>query len=69
MVVPDAVPARLCLRSGFGCLSRIARAMGFDVPMEASPEAGITLTYQEFLDAGGSTPTWIDDLSIIAALC
>jgi hypothetical protein len=45
------VPARLCLRSGFGCLTRIARAMGIDVPMEADPEAGITLTYEEFLDA------------------
>jgi hypothetical protein len=45
------VPARLCLRSGFGCLSRIARAMGIDVPQEADPEAGITLTYAEFLQA------------------
>jgi hypothetical protein len=46
-----SVPARLCLRSGFGCLGRIARAMGFDVPMEADPDAGITLTYEEFLGA------------------
>jgi len=45
------VPARLCLRSGFGCLTRIARAMGIDVAEEADPAAGITLTYQEFLDA------------------
>jgi hypothetical protein len=45
------VPARLCLRSGFGCLGRIARAMGIDVPLEADPDAGITLTYEEFLDA------------------
>jgi hypothetical protein len=45
------VPARLCLRGGFGCLGRIARAMGFDVPEEADPEGGITLTYEEFLDA------------------
>src|SRR6185437_203774 len=45
------VPARLCLRSGFGCLNRRARAMGIEVPEEANPEAGITLTYQEFLDA------------------
>ena len=44
------VPARLCLRSGFTCLSRVARAMGIDVPEEADPEAGITLTYEEFLD-------------------
>ena len=46
-----AVPARLCLRGGFQCLSRIARAMGFDVPEEADPDAGITLTYEEFGDA------------------
>lgn len=45
------VPARLCLRSGFNCLNRIARAMGMDVPVEADPEAGITLTYAEFLEA------------------
>ena len=45
------VPARLCLRSGFICFNRIARAMGFDIPDEADPEAGITLTYAEFLDA------------------
>jgi DNA-binding MarR family transcriptional regulator len=45
------VPARLCLRGGFGCLGRIARAMGFDVPEEADPDGGITLTYEEFLDA------------------
>jgi hypothetical protein len=53
-LAPDqapAVPARLCLRSGFGCLARVARAMGIDVPMEADPAAGITLTYEEFLDA------------------
>jgi hypothetical protein len=47
------VPARLCLRSGFGCLSRVGRAMGIDVPEEADPEAGITLTYEEFLEAVG----------------
>jgi hypothetical protein len=45
------VQARLCLRSGFGCLNRIARAMGMDVPLEADPDAGITLTYAEFLEA------------------
>ena len=45
------VPARLCLRSGFGCLTRVARAMGIDVPEEADPNAGITLTYEEFLEA------------------
>jgi hypothetical protein len=53
-LAPDEAPtvaARLCLRSGFGCLARVARAMGIDVPEEADPAAGITLTYKEFLDA------------------
>jgi hypothetical protein len=45
------VPARLCLRSGWTCFNRIARAMGFDIPLEADPEAGISLTYADFLDA------------------
>ena len=45
------VPARLCLRSGFVCFTRIARAMGFTIPDEADPAAGISLTYDEFLDA------------------
>jgi len=50
--VPEVeVPARLCLRSGFICFRRIARAMGFDLPDEADPDAGISLTYAEFLDA------------------
>ena len=45
------VPARLCLREGFVCFSRVARAMGFDLPYESDPESGISLTYQEFLNA------------------
>src|SRR6266516_162574 len=45
------VPARLCLRGGFLCLNRIAQAMGIEVPDEPDPRAGISLTYQEFLDA------------------
>jgi hypothetical protein len=51
------VPARLCLRSGFLCLSQIAQAMGLDVPGQLNPTgrpapAGeISLTYQDFLDA------------------
>jgi hypothetical protein len=52
-LAPDeapTVPARLFLRSGFGCLSRIARTMGANLPLEADPEAGITLTYEEFLE-------------------
>jgi hypothetical protein len=45
------IPARLCLRAGFSCFNRVARAMGFDIPLEADPEAGICVTYAEFLDA------------------
>jgi hypothetical protein len=45
------VPARLCLRSGFECFSRIARAMGLDVPYEPDPDSGISLSYAEFLNA------------------
>jgi hypothetical protein len=45
------VPARLCLRGGFECFNRIARAMGIEVPAEPDPEGGISLSYQEFLDA------------------
>ncbi len=46
------VPARLCLRGGFQCFTRVARAMGIAVPDE--PSGGeISLTYQEFLDAVG----------------
>ena len=44
------VPARLCLRGGFQCFTRVARAMGLSVPDD--PNGGeITLTYQEFLAA------------------
>jgi hypothetical protein len=45
------VPARLCLRSGFLCFREVARAMGFDIPEEPDPAQGISLTYEEFLDA------------------
>ena len=45
------VPARLCLRSGFICFSDVARAMGLDVPAEPDPSAGISITYEEFVDA------------------
>jgi hypothetical protein len=45
------VPARLCLRSGFTCLNRIARAMDLDVPDERHLPQEISLTYQEFLVA------------------
>jgi hypothetical protein len=45
------VPARLCLRSGFQCFNRVARAMGCEVPDEPDPDAGISLRYEEFLEA------------------
>ena len=45
------VPARLCLRAGFTCFQDVARAMGFDVPIEPDPAMGISVTYEEFLDA------------------
>jgi hypothetical protein len=45
------VPARLCLRSGFICLTEIARAMRLKVPETPDPDEGISLTYEEFLDA------------------
>ena len=45
------IPARLCLRGGFLCFRRIAQAMGLDIPDEPDPDAGIALTYAEFLDA------------------
>jgi hypothetical protein len=50
---PKAINARLCLRGGFTCLTAIARARGFDVPEEADPNDGISLTYEEFADAIG----------------
>jgi hypothetical protein len=48
-----AVPARLCLRSGFVCFREVAGAMGFTVPEEPTPGGQITLSYQEFLEAVG----------------
>jgi len=45
------IPARLCLRGGWSCFNRIARAMGLDVPDEPDPGGGISLTYDEFVDA------------------
>ena len=42
------VPARLCLRSGFECFTRVAGAMGLRIP---DADAGIRLSYEEFLDA------------------
>jgi hypothetical protein len=44
------VSARLCLRAGFICFGDVARAMGFDIPMDPDPTKGISLSYQDFLD-------------------
>jgi hypothetical protein len=46
------VAARLCLRSGFLCLQEIATTMRLTPVKDTSP-TGISLTYQEFLDAVG----------------
>jgi len=46
-----AVPTRLCLRSGLVCFGEVARSMGLPVPAEPDPDAGISLSYDEFLDA------------------
>jgi hypothetical protein len=45
------VPARLCLRAGFLCFKDVARAMGKNIPEEPDPDAGIAISYEEFLDA------------------
>ncbi|HXZ63929.1 MAG TPA: hypothetical protein VEH05_04295 [Streptosporangiaceae bacterium] len=45
------VSARLCLRAGFICFGDVARAMGFDIPLEPDPSLGISLSYQDFLEA------------------
>ena len=51
---PQSAPvvlARLCLRSGFQCLTQVARAMDLDVPEAADPNGKISLSYDEYLDA------------------
>jgi hypothetical protein len=45
------IPARLCLRSGFVCFTRIAQALGVPVPDEADPQIGTSLTYADFEEA------------------
>lgn len=45
------VPARLCLRAGFTCFGDVARAMGFDIPLEPDPEGTISITFEQFLEA------------------
>jgi len=45
------VSARLCLRAGFTCFQDVARAMQLDFPAEPDPQAGIGITYEDFLEA------------------
>src|SRR6516225_54730 len=45
------VAARQCLRGGFLRFGDVARAMRIDIPAEPDPSAGISITYEEFLDA------------------
>jgi len=45
------LPARLCLRAGFICFQDVARAMGFDVPANPDPSQGISISYEDFLQA------------------
>jgi hypothetical protein len=52
-LAPDqapTVPARLCLRGGKDCLTRIMHALGAQLPEEADPAEGISLSYEDFLD-------------------
>lgn len=46
----NPLAARLCLRSGFTCLTTVARALGARIPEEADPDRGIRLSYAEFVD-------------------
>src|SRR3984957_10999451 len=47
----DLIHARLCLRGGFTCLGNIARAIGIPIPLDADPSIGITLSYDDFVEA------------------
>jgi hypothetical protein len=46
-----AVPARLCLRAGLVCFDEVARSLGIKLPPESTSDTGISLTYDEFLEA------------------
>jgi len=45
------VPARLCLRSGFLCFRDVAQGLGMDITDKPDPARGISISYEEFLDA------------------
>ena len=47
----DMIQARLCLRGGFTCLGNIARAIGIPIPLDADPNDGIQLSYDDFAAA------------------
>jgi hypothetical protein len=51
---PKAAPsvaARLCLRGGFQCFTDVGHGMGLKIPAMADPSHGISLSYQDFLEA------------------
>lgn len=53
-LLPNAsglIQARLCLRGGFTCLGNVARAIGVPIPEDADPGAGISLSYDDFVEA------------------
>jgi hypothetical protein len=53
-LLPDAadlIQARLCLRGGFTCLGNVARAIGIPIPLDADPSDGISLSYDDFVEA------------------
>lgn len=47
----DVIQARLCLRGGFTCLGNVARAIGIPIPVDADPNDGISLSYDDFVEA------------------
>jgi hypothetical protein len=47
----DLIQARLCLRGGFTCLANVARAIGIPIPLDADPNDGIALSYDDFVEA------------------
>jgi hypothetical protein len=47
----DLIQARLCLRGGFTCLGNVARAIGTPIPIDADPSDGISLSYDDFVEA------------------
>ncbi|HEV3280943.1 MAG TPA: hypothetical protein VG032_04975, partial [Acidimicrobiales bacterium] len=53
-LLPNAsglIQARLCLRGGFTCLANIARAIGIPIPLDVDPSDGISLSYDDFVEA------------------